>query len=199
MEKELKASKKNKGMLVVASMLLIVLLLTGAGGYTLARYATQEKGTGKAEVASWAFQIDKEGAQTKTVDLASTVNKDTLTKEKIAPGTSGKFSIKLDAIGSDTGVDYTVAFTNEKNKPKNLEFSYNNKTVKSLGEIGEIKGTLERNGARSKIINVTWSWPYQTGTTTEEQETNDKIDTQNGISPLDYTFEIVAIGTQSQL
>ena len=47
MEKERKASKENRGALIIASIVLIVLLFTGAGGYTYARYATKEQGKGK--------------------------------------------------------------------------------------------------------------------------------------------------------
>ncbi len=199
MTNETKASKRNKGILALVSMLLLTLVLTGAGGYTLARYTTQEKGVGRAKFASWSFQIAKNGAETKVVDLASTVDKDTLVNGKIAPGTSGSFSITLDASGSEMGVDYLLAFINEENKPANLVFSYNDRKGKSLGEIGDITGTIAKDGKKQVTMNITWSWPYQTGSTQDEKDKNDAIDTQTGISPLDYTFEILAIGTQSKV
>ena len=59
MKKERKASKEYKGIFGALCMMLIMLLLTGAGGYTYARYMSQEKGTGNADIANWAFQIDK--------------------------------------------------------------------------------------------------------------------------------------------
>ena len=59
MKNEMRASKKNRGILTAVSMLLLILLLTGAGGYTYARYRTQEKGTGNAQVANWSFKIAK--------------------------------------------------------------------------------------------------------------------------------------------
>ena len=46
MKKERKASKEYKGIFGALCMMLIMLLLTGAGGYTYARYMSQEKGTG---------------------------------------------------------------------------------------------------------------------------------------------------------
>ena len=93
MEKERKASKENRGVLIIASIVLIVLLFTGAGGYTYARYATKEKGKGNAQIAKWAFEIEKGQEEMKTVKLVNTAQKDTLVNGKIAPGTSGSFSI----------------------------------------------------------------------------------------------------------
>lgn len=197
MEKERKSSITNKGLLGILSIILLMLLLTGAGGYTYAKYLAQEKGTGGAEVANWSFEIAKDGQATKTVNLASTVNKNTLVNGKIAPGTSGKFSITLDATGSDVAVDYLLAFINEKNKPQNIVFKYNDRTTKSLGEIGDIKGNISIKGDKKTTIEIEWTWPYETGSTYEEKEKNDITDTNNGISPLDYTFEILAQGTQS--
>lgn len=196
MENIIKPSKKNKGILSIASILLIILLLTGAGGYTFARYASQEKGTGNAQVANWSFKIDKDGQATKIVNLAETVNKNTLVNGKIAPGTSGEFTIKLDATESDVSVDYILEFINEKNKPQNLVFTYGERKLKSLGEMGEIKGNIGISGDKTATIKIRWTWEYQTGATAEEKLANDEIDTRDGTSPLDYTFEIVAKGLQ---
>ena len=198
MNKERKASIKNRGIISALSVLLIILVLTGAGGYTYARYMSQEKGTGSAQVANWSFKIDKNGQATKVINLANTVNKDTLVNGKIAPGTSGEFTLVLDATGSDVGVDYVVYFANEQNKPNNIQFTYNERKVTSLGSIGNITGSIGVKGNKTETIKINWTWPYQTGQTFEDKEKNDLIDTQNGTSPLDYTFEIVAKGTQSE-
>ena len=192
----MKPSKKNRGILGIASILLIILLLTGAGGYTFARYASQEKGTGNAQVANWSFKIDKDGQATKTVKLAETVDRNTLVHGKIAPGTSGEFIIKLDATGSDVSIDYIVSFLNEANKPQNLVFTYEGRNLKSLSSLGEIKGNIGISGERTATIKIRWTLAFQTGDTDEEKLANDEIDTINGTSPLDYTFEIVAKGLQ---
>ena len=127
MEKERKASKENRGALIIASIVLIVLLFTGAGGYTYARYATKEQGKGNAQIAKWAFEIEKGQEEMKKVKLVNTAQKDTLVNGKIAPGTSGSFSITLSAKNSEVGVKYTLSFLNEKNKPTNIKFKYKEK------------------------------------------------------------------------
>lgn len=198
MEKERKASKQNKGIFGTLCILLIMLLLTGTGGYTYARYMTQERGTGGAEIADWAFEIVKGGEQTKTVKLVNTANKETLVNGKIAPGTSGEFSITLDATGSEVGVDYTLAFMNEVNRPKNITFTYGERSYQTLTQIGDIKGTINATGTKTKTITIQWEWAYQTGSTFDEMTANDNIDTQDGTSLLDYTFDIYVLGAQSK-
>ena len=198
MEKERKSSKENRGILGIAIMLLIMLLLTGAGGYTYARYISQEKGNGSAEIAKWAFKIDKGGAETKTIKLTNTVSKDTLVNGKIAPGTSGEFKIILDARDSEVGVDYTVRFMNEKNKPTNVVFSYMGEKYKSLTKIGDIIGTIKPTGDKTQVITISWEWPYQTGDTGQLQQINDDTDTREANTISEYTFDLVAIGTQSK-
>ena len=198
MKKERKASKEYKGIFGALCMMLIMLLLTGAGGYTYARYMSQEKGTGNADIANWAFQIDKNGEQTKNVTLRNTVSKQTLVNGKIAPGTSGEFSITLDATGSEVGVDYTLSFVDEINKPENIIFTYNGKEYKSLNEIGSIKGNIGTKNDRTATILIKWTWLYQTGGTDIEKAENDIKDTKAGTSLLDYSFNIIAKGVQAQ-
>lgn len=198
MKKERKASKEYKGIFGALCMMLIMLLLTGAGGYTYARYMSQEKGTGNADIANWAFQIDKNGEQTKNVTLRNTVSKQTLVNGKIAPGTSEEFSITLDATGSEVGVDYTLSFVDEINKPENIIFTYNGKEYKSLNEIGSIKGNIGTKNDRTATILIKWTWLYQTGSTDIEKAENDIKDTKAGTSLLDYSFNIIAKGVQAQ-
>ena len=73
---------KTKKIFKIISVVLLVILLQTMG-YTYAKYVTQETGTGQADVAKWAFQIQKEGEQTKTVKLLDTTNKKTLVNGKI--------------------------------------------------------------------------------------------------------------------
>lgn len=198
LEKERKASKQYKGIFGALCITLIMLLITGAGGYTYARYMSQEKGIGKADIANWSFQIVKNGESTKTVSLRNTVDKSTLVNGRIAPGTSGSFEIILDATGAEVGVDYSLSFLNEVNKPTNIVFTYNGKEYKSLSDIGRISGNIEIGNDMTKKIIIKWAWLYQTGSTDIEKAQNDEIDTKDGTSLLDYTFDIMAYGTQTK-
>lgn len=189
-------NKTRKIIKVLCALLLVVLLQTM--GYTYAKYVTTVKGSGEAEIANWSFKMTKAGEETQNVKLINTANQTTLVNGKIAPGTSGSFILKIDAMGSEVGVDYAINFTNEQNKPKNIIFTYDGTEYKSLSEIDTIKGNISYDaGVKTKLITIQWRWEYETGSTDVVIAANDKLDTQDANLLLDYTFDIVATGTQS--
>lgn len=192
--------KKEKNKKIIKILCAVLLLMTlGMTGYTYAKYVTQEKGNGSADIATWSFRIEKdENEDVKTIRLADTSNKETLLNGKIAPGTSGQFYLKINAVGSEVAVDYKVTFGNEKNKPDNIIFKYDGKTYSSLSEIDAIQGTMGLTDYKSQLIKVEWEWPYETGSAVNGIASGDKVDTQNGQDNLDYTFDVIATGTQSK-
>lgn len=188
-------NKTKKIIRLICGVLLIVMLQTI--GITYAKYIAKEEGTGHAEVAKWAFEISKDGEQTKTVNLASSVYEDTLINEKMAPGTRGSFDITIDATGSEVDLNYDIKFINEKNKPDNLVFTYGGVGYDSLSKIQKMKGDIKYDDKdRTKTFTIFWEWAYETGLTPEQIEANNVIDTQNANSITQYTFDIVATGTQ---
>lgn len=192
--------KKEKNKKIIKILCAVLLLMSlGMTGYTYAKYVTQEKGNGSADIATWSFRIEKdENEDVKTIRLADTSNKETLLNGKIAPGTSGQFYLKINAVGSEVAVDYKVTFGNEKNKPDNIIFKYDGKTYSSLSEIDAIQGTMGLTDYKSQLIKVEWEWPYETGSAVNGIDSGDKVDTQNGQDNLDYTFDVIATGTQSK-
>lgn len=192
--------KKEKNKKIIKILCAVLLLMSlGMTGYTYAKYVTQEKGNGSADIATWSFRIEKdENEDVKTIRLADTSNKETLLNGKIAPGTSGQFYLKINAVGSEVAVDYKVTFGNEKNKPDNIIFKYDGKTYSSLSEIDAIQGTMGLTDYKSQLIKVEWDWPYETGSAVNGIASGDKVDTQNGQDNLDYTFDVIATGTQSK-
>ena len=192
--------KKEKNKKIIKILCAVLLLMSlGITGYTYAKYVTQEKGNGSADIATWSFRIEKdENEDVKTIRLADTSNKETLLNGKIAPGTSGQFYLKINAVGSEVAVDYKVTFENEKNKPDNIIFKYDGKTYSSLSEIDAIQGTMGLTDYKSQLIKVEWEWPYETGSAVNGIASGDKVDTQNGQDNLDYTFDVIATGTQSK-
>lgn len=192
----MKNKTKKLTRITFAILLIVVIQVMGV---TYAKYIASENATGQAEVAKWAFQIKKDGEETKNINLGSTVNKSTLVDGKIAPGTSGEFVITLDATGSEVDMDYSLEFTNEENKPQNLCFSYQGKQYKTLAAIGEIIGKIRYSDvSRTVGIPILWEWSYETGTTTSDISTNDKIDTENANTITEYTFDAVVTATQSK-
>jgi len=190
--------RKTKKTLKMLTVVLLIVLLKSMG-YTYAKYISQEKGTGQAEVAKWAFEISKEGQQTKNVKLINTTAKDTMINGKIAPGTSGIMKITLNGSDSEVDIDYTLKFANEQNKPNNITFTYEGQQYKSLSEIMTIKGTIKHDSdIKTKDIALYWEWSYETGATSNEIAENDLLDTQDANAITEYTFDIIATGTQSK-
>lgn len=189
--------KKNKKIIAVVAILVIA-ILAFIGGQAYAKYITEVRGEGVAEVATWSFKVNGSKEKIQQINLASTCNNETLINNKIAPGTSGSFNIIVDATGSEVGIDYQIAIKDEANKPQNLKFIYNGVEYSSVQELEEqLSGTINANDEqKQKTINIGWKWIYETGANDEQIAENDLIDTQDALAMQNYTFTVSVTGTQ---
>ncbi len=189
-------SKKKK--VIIVSSILIIMLLAFIGGQVYAKYISQVRGNGIAEIATWSFKVNGQKEQVQEIKLVSTYNSETLVNNKIAPGTSGSFNIIVDATGSEVGIKYNIKFAEESNKPQNLKFVYGGKEYDSIKQLGdELSGTIAANEEdKTRTINVQWKWDYETGSSAEQINANDIIDTNDAISIANYTFQVIVTGTQ---
>lgn len=190
----LKKSKK----IVLVLIAVIAILLAFVGGQAYAKYMSRISGKGTADIASWSFKANENEEKMQTISLKSKMNNSTLVSNKIAPGTDGEFQIKLDANGSDVGINYVIKFENETSKPTNLKFTYDGKTYNSLTELQkDLTGTIDANGQdKTKTLTVGWNWKYETGSTQQEIATSDAIDTKEAKTISNYTFDVIISGTQ---
>ncbi len=191
-------SKKKKA--VIALCILVVMVIAFIGGQAYAKYISQVRGNGIAEIATWSFKVNGEKEQVQEVRLASTCNNETLVDNKIAPGTSGSFNIVIDATGSDVGINYNITFAQEENKPQNLKFVYGGIEYSSIKELeGKLSGIIEANERdKTRTINVRWQWDYETGRDFSQVNANDIIDTKDATNIANYTFQVIVTGTQIQ-
>ena len=189
-------NKKKKILLIVA--ILLVILVSFFCGRAFAKYKAEVKGSGTAEIANWVFKVNGKEDQIQKIDLLSTYDNETLIDSKIAPGTSGKFDIILDATGSDVGVNYQVKFLNESEKPQNLIFVYDNNEYCTIQDLEQnLTGTIDANEEnKTRTITIEWKWKYETGSTEEEINQNDIIDTETAKQIRNYTFDVNVIGIQ---
>ena len=114
--------------------------------------------------------------------------------EKIAPGTSGNFSIILK---SNKKSEYKVEFESYSKKPVNLKFkafcdgkviSEEKDSLENLAT--DLKGILQKN--ETKIIIVNWYWDYENN----QSENSDKQDTEDSKTISQYRFGIYAYGNE---
>ena len=188
--------KSKKIVLLVIAIVAITLLFVGGRAY--AKYMARVTGQGTADIAAWSFKVNENEEKLQTISLKSTLNNSSLVNNKMAPGTEGEFQIKLDATGSEVGINYVIKFENESQKPTNLKFTYDGKTYNSLKNLQQdLTGTINANDENKvKAITVGWNWKYETGNTAQEIASNDLIDTQDAKQMSNYTFDIIVTGTQ---
>ena len=113
-------------------------------------------------------------------------------------GTSGSFDLVIDASESEVGVKYEVDFQNETNKPDNLKFTYKDRTFDKIEDYEDVfVGTIDADDSNKvRVLTVEWQWDYETETKDTTISQNDKIDTDNGLKALDYSFDVIVTGTQ---
>ncbi len=131
------------------------------------------------------FYVTYNKTKFKSINLMDTIDKKTLVKEKIAPGTKGHFEIILI---SNRDINYKVIFENLNEKPQNLVFSIkgSDKEYYNLNELQkDLIGNLEKN--RVKRIDVNWRWIY------ENNLANNLQDTKDGINLDKYKFNIYTV------
>lgn len=186
--------KKNKKILIIIALILLALVAI-VGGCTFAKYITKVEGRGEGNIARMLFNVKGINGSEEPIKISKINDGIRLLDGKIGPGTSGEFEIVVDAIGSEVGVEYSIEFPNETNKPRNLKFIYNYNEYSSLEELSKVlKGSV--NIGTKEEYKIKWEWPFTTGTTEEEIAANDVIDTQDSINGNKYTFDVIVKGTQ---
>lgn len=184
--------------IILAIIAIILTILSFLGGQAYAKYMSKVTGQGTADIASWSFKVNENEERIQNISLKSTINNSTLINNKIAPGTEGNFQIKIDATGSEVGINYVLKFENESQKPTNLKFKYNNEIYNSITELQEVlTGTINADEQdKVKILDIGWFWKYETGNTKQEISANDIIDTREAKQIQNYTFDVIITGTQ---
>lgn len=189
-------SKSKK--IVLLSIALMAIVVSFIGGRAYAKYMSRVTGQGTADIASWNFKVNEREEQIQTISLKSTLNNETLANNKIAPGTEGDFKIKIDATGSEVGINYIIKFENESRKPTNLKFTYDGNTYNSITELQEVlAGVINANDQdKVKTLTIGWNWKYETGTSPQEILANDLVDTKDAKEIDNYTFDVIVSGIQ---
>ena len=137
----------------------------------------------------------------KNIKLASTYSPKTLVAGKVAPGTDGSFGVRIDATGTETGLNYEIKFSNiSGTKPENLRFIYDNQYYSDLGTLSNVmnKNAVLKANAINKVfdVQVYWSWLYET-LDSETSKPKDVQDTLDGQNSFDYSFDITITCTQN--
>lgn len=193
----------KKKTLIVITVIVLLCVLGILAGSVFAKYISVLQANGEAQIAKWSFESDfKNNGQSVTnsqIHLQNTYNKESLVNGKIAPGTSGDFSIEIDATGSEVALEYMVKFKEKEGKevkPTNLKFSLDegNTYVSSLKDLEtQMQGIINADEENKvKEYHILWQWAYET----DPVDQNDQLDTQDAVNIQDYAFDISITGFQ---
>ncbi|MEG2235152.1 MAG: hypothetical protein RR144_01740 [Clostridia bacterium] len=192
----MKENKKCKNKKIILGVAILLLLIIGiVVEFAISKYVTDITGSSISTTAKWKFK-SSDDFSTKPINLNDTIKRDTVSVNKIAPGSNGSFDIVIDTTGCETAVDYEVLISNEINKPVNLLYNIdgNSKRYATLQELLDenVNGTIGVNDGKIRTFTIKWAWDYSTSAE------NDILDTKYATSSnLDYTFDINIIGTQA--
>lgn len=194
----------NKKLKVAIILIGIILIAALAISLSYSRYFSKITGTGTATVAKWKFSAKSNGKEINlgTITLGNTASENSKVADgKVAPGTSGKFSVELDATDTEVALDYSIKFENVNGTfPQNLKFyedAAHHTPISDITTAG-LKGEIGLSDPKTKSVEIYWVWEYQTGSNAGEKETNDGIDTTAGESAEKITFDVVVTGTQQE-
>lgn len=173
-------------------------MLAFLGGRSFSKYVSEIQGNGTAQIATWDFKVNNGKEEIQTIELKSKYDNETLSDNKIAPGTEGSFDICIDGTGSDVGIDYHIKFEEENTKPTNLKFIYDDREYNAISELEDIlSGRFDANAQnKEKVYTIKWKWPYETGETIEEKAINNKKDTDEAQKISICSFKMIVSGTQ---
>ena len=189
---------EKKKRIVYILIIVIISVISFFIGLVFNKYNTAIKGEGLADIATWNFKVNGKKEEIQSIDLVSTINDETILGSKLAPGTSGSFDIVIDATETEVGIKYNIISIEETNKPHNLKFKYEEKEYNTLKELQEkMCGTINANDENKvRILKILWKWNHETGSTAEEINANNLLDTEDAQNIQNYKFTICVSGEQ---
>ena len=176
----------NKKKILILSLIMVGIILLGAGTY--AYYMIAIKGNIKIETGTFVFDVLHNNTTFTNIDLYDTIENPRLTNKYIIPGDSGKFELTATVNGSSTDVEYEITFTGT-NIPTNLKFYLNKQKTNKLDLTKSLKGYFNSDDTdKAKVYTIYWEWPYDSGV-----NNSDDINYQNK----DILVDVKVVGKQS--
>lgn len=175
--------KKSKSMRIASLLLVLVLVTTCFVGTTFAKYTSSVEATATATVAKWDVSVNDTSLTVEkpsvTFDLFTTIlDSDNTNAEKdvkaglIAPGTSGKFNLKVHNA-SEVTASYAITLKETNNKGIPILYSADGKTYYEANDtnlLNALKGNLAI-GAGDALETVYWKWAYSENATQDASDT----------------------------
>lgn len=191
--------KENFKRVLMSGSALAILGVSILGGGALAKYITTiTESDASLQVAKWNITTSGD------VLARNSYDEKTIAVNRIAPGTEGTFSVKVNPNNTETGIDYVVSIEKLENKPGNLYFLVDGSSTKiytaeALGTA--LSGHLDVGGGEV-THTIQWKWDYETTTspdgTRTTKEANNEQDTIDGKAAKTMTINYKITATQTQ-
>lgn len=175
--------KRRRSILIALILLLLGIIMIIIGSYAF--YTTTITGTISGTIANWSFKANN---ATSTFNITLKPTQSVTANSKIAPGTSGSFSVVLKNEATLLGVDYTLTFSDFTNIPSNLKF-YNDSTFATVADITSSTYSLTGTLAANSSITKTWYWKWPYGDASS-------ITNDNSAAEKNITFKVNVVGVQ---
>ena len=187
--------RKNFTARIGAAVLVLTLVSTCLLGGTFARYASDIKGTGKANIAKWSVKL-KQGGQEQSTDfdfsLAGTKTaNDKVDAQAVAPGDKGQIDIEIDGTGSEVAYEYKIALTKDAFTAAtgNIQFYSDAAFTQPWTDTAAFTEVALKDVGTSVNKTIYWQWA--------NDDTNNTDDTTAGTNAADLTFTVQLTAQQS--
>ena len=206
-----KAMKKKNfnSIKIFAILLLLVMLVLMLIVGTYAKYTTELAGSDSAIVSKWAWQINDSDVSKSDTEFAFNLfdtikdtvdgnNETDVKATKIAPGTMGKFEIKVENL-SEVNANYNLTLKETKGQDvSNAKIEY---SIIGTDEATDwttainafnLTNTLLDMETGSKTLTVYWRWAYSPSVAQDDADTAVGFAAANSVSDVDKTITIEA-------
>lgn len=163
-------------------------------------YITSLKIKSTNPISTWNFSVNGTKEEMQKIRLIPENSNNSL-EPKLAPGTSGSFTISIDATGTEVGIKYSIISIDETSKPRNLKFFFDEKEFDSLKQMEEyLTGIISaKDQEKIKTFEIKWEWKFETGNTEDEIVKNNIKDTEDMQNIRNYNFTLCVSGEQIKL
>ena len=174
--------KEKKVFLACIALLLMTILTVYVVSGTYAKYASEINATGTARAAKWAWNINDQNLAAGTtqiqLNLFDTVLNTNESAEQnvkkgsgeniIAPGTMGKFTIK---VQNKSEVKASYKYTLNQTNPGRIPIEYSTDKVSWTSDISTLNASAPKELAvGSEATDATIYWRWSIGDTTKDGE-----------------------------
>lgn len=175
--------KRRRSILIALILLLLGAIMIIIGSYAF--YTTTIPGIVSGTIANWSFKANN---ATSTFNITLKPTQSITANSKIAPGTSGSFSVVLKNEATLLGVDYTITFSDFANIPSNLKI-YSDSAFTTVADIVSSTYSLTGTLAANSSITKTWYWKWPYGDASS-------ITNDNSAAEKNITFKVNVVGVQ---